>query len=86
MWQRLFAIVTALAWFGWSAGNASAEQRLALVIGNSAYESNLPLSNPQNDAQAVAQLVASTRGSVSLHGVDPQCASTGRVRVSSARP
>jgi hypothetical protein len=57
MWQRLFAIVTVLAWFGWSAGNASAEQRLALVIGNSAYESNLPLSNPQNDAQAVAQLL-----------------------------
>jgi uncharacterized caspase-like protein len=57
MWQRLFAIVTALAWFGGSAGSASAEQRLALVIGNSAYESNLPLSNPQNDAQAVAQLL-----------------------------
>ncbi len=57
MWHRLFAIVIALAWFGWSAGNASAEQRLALVIGNSAYESNLPLSNPQNDAQAVAQLL-----------------------------
>ncbi len=57
MWQRLFAFVTAFAWLGWSAGEASAEQRLALVIGNSAYESNLPLSNPQNDAQAVAQLL-----------------------------
>ena len=57
MWQRLFAILTAFAWLGWSAGAASAEQRLALVIGNSAYESNAPLANPQNDAQAVAQLL-----------------------------
>ena len=57
MWQRLYALVTALACLGWSAGEATAEQRLALVIGNSAYESNVPLSNPQNDAQAVAQLL-----------------------------
>ena len=57
MWQRLFAIFTAFAWLGWSAGAASAEERLALVIGNSAYESNAPLANPQNDAQAVAQLL-----------------------------
>jgi hypothetical protein len=63
MLQRLFAVLTTFAslfaFLGWSATPASAEQRLALVIGNSAYEKNLPLSNPQNDAQAVAQLLNS---------------------------
>jgi hypothetical protein len=57
MWQRLFAFVIVFAFLGGSARDAAAEQRLALVIGNSAYESNVPLSNPQNDAQAVAQLL-----------------------------
>lgn len=59
MWQRLFAIFTVLACSGWSTSGHSAEPRLALVIGNSAYENNQPLNNPQNDAQAVAQLLNS---------------------------
>jgi hypothetical protein len=33
------------------------ENRVALVIGNSAYKNNKPLNNPANDAQAVAQLL-----------------------------
>jgi hypothetical protein len=34
-----------------------AQSRIALVIGNSAYQANTPLNNPINDAQAVAQLL-----------------------------
>ncbi|MGE3993102.1 caspase family protein [Pseudorhodoplanes sp.] len=36
---------------------AQAETRVALVIGNSAYQTNKPLSNPVNDAQAVSQML-----------------------------
>lgn len=36
---------------------AQAESRVALVIGNSAYQANKPLNNPVNDAQAVSQLL-----------------------------
>ena len=36
---------------------ALAENRLALVIGNSAYQSAPPLTNPGNDAKAVAELL-----------------------------
>ena len=59
MWQRLFAILVLFACAGSPVTGVAAEQRLALVIGNSAYEKNQPLSNPQNDAQAVAQLLNS---------------------------
>ncbi|MFZ5690712.1 MAG: caspase family protein [Pseudomonadota bacterium] len=36
---------------------AQAESRVALVIGNSAYQANKPLNNPVNDAQAVSQML-----------------------------
>lgn len=36
---------------------AQAESRVALVIGNSAYQVNKPLNNPVNDAQAVSQML-----------------------------
>lgn len=36
---------------------ASSENRIALVIGNSAYTNNKPLNNPANDAQAVSRLL-----------------------------
>src|SRR5215813_2749572 len=35
------------------------EQRVALVIGNSKYENTVPLANPDNDAQSVAELLNS---------------------------
>ncbi len=35
------------------------EQRVALVIGNSRYENTRPLTNPDNDAQSVAELLNS---------------------------
>src|SRR4029079_3078442 len=40
-----------------TSGAAFAENRLALVIGNSAYQSAPPLTNPGNDAKAVAELL-----------------------------
>ncbi len=36
---------------------AQEESRIALVIGNSAYQTNQPLNNPVNDAQAVSQML-----------------------------
>jgi caspase domain-containing protein len=35
----------------------AAEQRVALVIGNSKYQNTPPLANPDNDAQSVAELL-----------------------------
>ena len=37
------------------AADRTAASRIALVIGNSAYESSTPLANPVNDARAVAE-------------------------------
>jgi hypothetical protein len=39
------------------AQSAQVENRVALVIGNSAYQANKPLNNPTNDAQAVSQML-----------------------------
>ena len=50
----VFAAVTVLAFF---TSAALAEPRLALVIGNSAYQNNKPLNNPANDAEAVAKVL-----------------------------
>lgn len=36
-------------------GPASAERRVALVIGNSAYNNTAPLKNPSNDAVDIAE-------------------------------
>ena len=40
-------------------GGAVAENRMALVIGNSAYQSAPALPNPTNDAKAIAELLIS---------------------------
>jgi uncharacterized caspase-like protein len=49
------AAVAATTWLG--AGAALAESRIALVIGNSAYQSVSPLINPANDAKAMGELL-----------------------------
>jgi uncharacterized caspase-like protein len=48
---RALACVVLLLW----AVPASAEKRVALVIGNSAYENITPLDNPRNDARLIAK-------------------------------
>ncbi len=40
-----------------SSGSASAQSRVALVIGQSAYRAVTPLPNPANDAKAIAQML-----------------------------
>ena len=53
------ALCTALVWSGMLAVSASAqaENRLALVIGQSAYRTVTALPNPANDAKAMSQLL-----------------------------
>jgi uncharacterized caspase-like protein len=48
---------------------ASAERRVALVIGNSAYENTTPLRNPRNDATALAAVLRKLDFEV-LEGID----------------
>ena len=49
--------LAAMSWCGLDA--ASAENRVALVIGNSAYQSVPELPNPTNDAKAVGEFLSS---------------------------
>jgi uncharacterized caspase-like protein len=44
---------------GWWTGSALAENRIALVIGNSAYQTVTALPNPANDAKAMTDLLTS---------------------------
>lgn len=48
-----------LVWIWCAASAAHAEKRVALVIGNSAYQSVPQLANPAQDAQAVADMLRS---------------------------
>src|SRR3984893_1725618 len=50
--QSLLTLVVAIV--VWSTLPAFAEKRVALVIGNGAYENAVHLPNPRNDAQDVA--------------------------------
>src|SRR5262249_46804599 len=52
-WYFLFALALGCA----GSGDAWAEKRVALVIGNSAYQHAARLANPSNDATAVAKLI-----------------------------
>src|SRR5437867_445932 len=57
--NRLSAAAIVLAAFvvpPWGYDSASADHRVALVIGNSAYQHAPPLANPTRDAQAIAAM------------------------------
>ena len=54
--RSLFALISAASLLGMS--QACAESRLALVIGQSAYRSVAALTNPANDARAIAQALS----------------------------
>jgi hypothetical protein len=56
--RRMLATLALAATSGtvWS-GTAAAENRMALIIGNSAYETVTALPNPANDAKAMAELL-----------------------------
>src|ERR1700738_4036366 len=67
MFHRFFSIVTAVAVaFFVISSAARAENRVALVIGNSAYQHVPALTNPANDAKAVTDILKSAGFDVSL--------------------
>src|SRR5262245_52049577 len=49
-------LLVALALWCAASASALAEKRVALVIGNSAYQHSVALANPANDATAIGQL------------------------------
>jgi len=54
--MRTFGAIIIAVWVGWfSSEPAFAEKRVALVIGNSAYENVARLGNPANDATAMTE-------------------------------
>src|SRR5256885_8052951 len=57
MLRRILLTISALALAGWAVGPASAQQRearIALVVGNAAYQAGA-LNTPANDAGLIAQ-------------------------------
>jgi formylglycine-generating enzyme required for sulfatase activity len=54
-WLRFLAALFALALGLDGVGDVRADERLALVIGNSHYKNVVPLPNPKNDAEAVGE-------------------------------
>ena len=60
LWWYALSLVLAQIWVGGSAlaQGAGSERRTALIIGNSAYRQS-PLTNPVNDAQAMATMLGS---------------------------
>lgn len=67
MFARIFLTAAALL-FAWC-GEALAERRVALVIGNSNYANTIKLPNTRNDAEALAALLKS-QGFQVIKGVD----------------
>jgi uncharacterized caspase-like protein len=57
--RSLRLLMSALAVLACAATSAAAEQRIALVIGNSSYEFARPLKNPLRDANAVGSALRS---------------------------
>src|SRR5882762_1975247 len=57
LWLRVGAVLAVGSWMGLTA--AFAESRMALVIGNSAYQTVSALPNPVNDAKAVTAFLKS---------------------------
>ena len=49
--RRLLVLLVAVCALGWGRPAALAETRVALVVGNSGYQSTTPLANPLNDAR-----------------------------------
>jgi uncharacterized caspase-like protein len=52
--RKLLAFTMLIYFLAYGAGVANASKRVALVIGNSAYENAIPLKNPRNDAEDLA--------------------------------
>ena len=70
MLRHLTACVFGVATLIAASGPASAEKRVALVIGNSAYQHTATLKNPSNDATDMAQALRNLDFEV-IDGTDP---------------
>ena len=57
-WLKFLAALFALAVGLGGVGDARAEKRIALVIGNLNYKNAEPLANPKNDAEAVGEALS----------------------------
>ena len=55
---RVVAMLVAATWLGAFAVPSAAAERVALVIGNAAYEHTDELNNPENDAEDMARVLA----------------------------
>ena len=62
--RQLLIVLAALILVAQIGGSAHAEARIALVIGNSAYQSTTPLANPLNDARDMAAALRAASFSV----------------------
>src|SRR5258708_19024506 len=58
-------VVVTIGFFAWT-GAALAQNRIALVIGNSSYQTVSALPNPTNDARLVARLLEEARFEVKV--------------------
>jgi uncharacterized caspase-like protein len=67
--RRLLSIMLASLMLALMIGNASAERRVALVIGNAAYRHAAELGNPRNDAADIAAALRSL-GIEVVEGID----------------
>ena len=67
--RRLLSIMLASLLLALMIGNASAERRVALVIGNAAYRHAAELGNPRNDAADIAAALRSL-GIEVVEGID----------------
>lgn len=67
--NRLYSAIIALIFSALCSGQVSAADRAALVIGNGAYQNGDALTNPPNDARAVAQALRAIGFEVDI-GVD----------------
>ncbi|MBT8438265.1 MAG: caspase family protein, partial [Gammaproteobacteria bacterium] len=76
--KAISLIVFGLSLMSMLVSAAYAERRLALVVGNSAYEHAAPLKNTTNDAEAVAALFARLGFEV-LKGIDLKDREFGRI-------
>jgi hypothetical protein len=84
MRRRIFLTFLALLYLGVLASQAFADQRVALVIGNSAYRNTQALRNPRNDAQDVAAALKRS-GFETIVGIDLDKAAMDEAAIKFAR-
>ena len=77
-------IAGAAIFLAFSSSSALADKRVALVVGNSAYQNVAKLPNPASDASAIAELFrkGSPQSTIRLPADGPELGAIRRVRPS----